>query len=146
MELVLAIGKAGFRVSEANAHELIYGYGAGLDSGSHGESYLAFFQNRFVPNGLYLLDEPEAALSPTRQMGALSLIHQLVHQHSQFIIATHSPILMAYPDAWIYLLNEDGVSRVEYEDTEHYTVTRDFLNHTQTSLKALLSEDDLFPE
>ena len=109
---------------------------------SHGESFWNLIENRFVGHGLYLLDEPEAALSPTRQMGALSLIHQLVHQHSQFIIATHSPILMAYPDAWIYLLSEDGISRVDYEDTEHYTITRDFLNHTQTSLKALLSEDD----
>jgi predicted ATPase len=119
------------------------GYGGkSLHAQSHGESFWNLIENRFVGHGLYLLDEPEAALSPTRQMGALSLIHQLVHQHSQFIIATHSPILMAYPDAWIYLLNEDGISRVDYEDTEHYTITRDFLNHTQTSLKALLSEDD----
>jgi predicted ATPase len=118
------------------------GYGGkSLHAQSHGESFWNLIENRFVGHGLYLLDEPEAALSPTRQMGALSLIHQLVHQHSQFIIATHSPILMAYPDATIYQMSETGINPVAYEDTEHYTITRDFLNHTQTSLRALLSED-----
>ena len=86
------------------------------------------------------LDEPEAALSPVRQMSALSRIHQLVRNGSQFVIATHSPILMAYPDAWIYSLTPEGIDRIAYEETEHYQVTRDFLNNTEMMLDVLLAD------
>jgi predicted ATPase len=96
---------------------------------SHGESFLNLALHRFGPKGLYLLDEPEAALSPQRQLSFLARMHQLVEQDSQFIIATHSPILMAFPQATIYLFSEDGIEKADYEDTDHYQVTRDFLNN-----------------
>jgi len=91
-------------------------------------------------NGLYLLDEPEAALSPQRQLAALSAIHQLVGQESQFIIATHSPILLAYPNARILLFDGTGITEVAYEDTEHYAITRDFLNHYPKRIAQLLED------
>jgi Predicted ATPase len=106
---------------------------------SHGESFLALAMNRFWPKGLYILDEPEAALSPTRQLSLLQIIHHHVTQlRSQFIIATHSPILMAYPNATIYNLSEEGIQTISYEETEHYRITRDFLNNRETYLHALL--------
>ena len=108
---------------------------------SHGESFLALLLHRFGGNGLYILDEPEAALSPTRQLAVLARIHELVLRRSQFIIATHSPILMAYPRAKIVLLNEAGVSTVPYVDTEHYSATKEFINHPERILKRLLSEN-----
>src|SRR4051794_529030 len=83
--------------------------GTSLHEQSHGESFMALFQNRFRGNGLYILDEPEAALSPTRQMGFLAVVHDLILRGSQFVIATHSPIIMAYPDSWIYVLEQDGI-------------------------------------
>jgi len=92
--------------------------------------------------GLYLLDEPEAALSPTRQLAALSAIHHLVEEDSQFIIATHSPILLSYPSAKIMLLDSSGITEVSYEDTEHYSITRDFLNHYRRRLETLLADED----
>ena len=104
---------------------------------SHGESFLALVLNRFGPEGLYLLDEPEAALSPARQLTLLARIHQLVQQGSQFIIATHSPILMAYPEAMILGLSETGLSPTRYEDTEHYLLTRQFLNNPQGIMRQL---------
>ena len=94
---------------------------------------------RFGGQGLYILDEPEAALSPQRQLAVLSRIHDLVLDNSQFIIATHSPILMAYPDAAIYLCNKEGVIPVDYEETEHYQVTRDFLSNREQVLRALMA-------
>ena len=109
-----------------------------LHEQSHGEAFLALMVDRFRGNGLYLLDEPEAALSPNRQMAVLSRIHQLVNERSQFVIATHSPILMAYPGAFIYQLAEDGIRRVEYVKTEHYAVTRSFLNNHEKMLDILL--------
>ncbi len=112
--------------------------GRSLHEQSHGESFLALLTERFHGNGLYILDEPEAALSPQRQLAVLSRLHDLVGEQSQFIIATHSPILMAYPDAWIYLCDKDGVRRVEYPETEHYQVTRDFLQDPARMLRALL--------
>jgi predicted ATPase len=111
--------------------------GASLHEQSHGESFLALVMNRFGPEGLYLLDEPEAALSPARQLTLLARIHQLVQQGSQFIIATHSPILMAYPDSQILSLGESGLSPVRYEDTEHYLLTRQFLNNPQGIMRQL---------
>jgi predicted ATPase len=92
--------------------------------------------------GKSIMDEPEAALSPSRQMAALSAIHGLVEQNSQFIIATHSPILLAYPRAWIYQLDEEGIKKIEYEETEHYSVTRQFLNGYQQMLEILMNRDD----
>jgi predicted ATPase len=85
-----------------------------------------------------VLDEPEAALSPTRQLAMLARMHELVGLDSQFIIATHSPILMAYPDADIYQIDDTGLIRTAYEDTEHYVVTRDFLSNRDRHLELLL--------
>ncbi|WP_417526975.1 AAA family ATPase [Marinomonas shanghaiensis] len=115
--------------------------GKSLHQQSHGESFLALMLKRFGGNGLYLLDEPEAALSPTRQLAVLSRMHQLINNQSQFIIATHSPILMAYPGAKIYQIDKTGIYPVKYEDTEHYGVTRAFLNNPGPMLKELFSEN-----
>ena len=112
--------------------------GVSLHSQSHGESFLALVQNRFGGEGLYLLDEPEAALSPTRQLTLLGEMYQLVERDSQFIIATHSPILMAYPGARIYELSENGIASVEYRETEHYQLTRRFLENPERMLRYLL--------
>src|SRR5688572_20141665 len=109
-----------------------------LHEQSHGESFLALVQNRFRGNGLYVLDEPEAALSPVRQMALLSRLHELVLARSQFIIATHSPILLAFPHAAIYELSPDGARLTTYEETEHFRVTRDFLNRYPAMLQVLL--------
>ena len=115
------------------------GYGGkSLHQQSHGESFMATLLHKLTGGGLYIMDEPEAALSPSRQMAALSAIHNLVEQESQFIIATHSPILLAYPRACIYQLDEDGIKKVAYEETEHYSVTRQFLNGYQQMLTILM--------
>lgn len=111
--------------------------GRSLHEQSHGEAFLALVTNRFGGKGLYLLDEPEAALSPQRQLAVLSRIHDLACDDSQFVIATHSPILMAYPDSWIYEFSHEGIRRVAYEDTEHYQVTRDFLSNPKRMLNVL---------
>jgi len=112
-----------------------------LHEQSHGESFMALLVNKLRGGGLYLFDEPEAALSPNRQLAALSAIHQLVLEGSQLIIATHSPILLAYPRAKIVLFDASGISEVRYEDTEHFAVTRDFLNHYSRRLSQLLEDD-----
>ncbi len=117
------------------------GYGdKSLHERSHGEAFLATLTIKLRGNGLYLFDEPEAALSPARQMTALAAIHQLVTRDSQFIIATHSPILMAYPRATIYLLGDHGIREVAYEDTEHYSVTLDFLRNHKRMVEYLMDE------
>ncbi|HEX8613337.1 MAG TPA: AAA family ATPase [Telluria sp.] len=107
---------------------------------SHGEAFMDVMLE-FSAGGLYLLDEPEAALSPNRQLAALSAIDQLVKQDCQFIIATHSPILLSYPNAKILQFDGSGMTEVAYEDTEHFAVTRDFLNHYPQRLKQLLADD-----
>ncbi len=112
--------------------------GQSLHEQSHGESFLALMMNRFGGDGLYLLDEPEAALSPQRQLAVIVRIHDLVNQHSQFVIATHSPILMAYPDAYIYSLSTKGIARVDYYETEHYQVMHDFMVNPKRMLDILL--------
>ncbi|MBA2661378.1 MAG: AAA family ATPase [Bradymonadaceae bacterium] len=112
--------------------------GISLHEQSHGESFLALVTERFGPDGLYILDEPEAALSPQRQLSLLARIDQLVEDNCQLIIATHSPIVMAYPDALIYEFSDDGIAQVAYEDTEHFQLTRDFLNHRGRYLRHLL--------
>lgn len=112
-----------------------------LHAVSHGESFMALLSDNFRTNGLYLLDEPEAALSPSRQLAALTAIHRLVEDGSQFIIATHSPILLSYPHARIVVFDGAGVTETAFEDTEHFAVTRDFLNHYPRRLQQLLDED-----
>lgn len=112
-------------------------YGDGLDQRSHGESFLTLFQSRFVPDGLYLLDEPEAALSPARQLTFISALKQMVDENSQFIIATHSPIIIAFPDAEILSFDGGTIQRVQYDQLEHVNLTRDFLKNPQSFLKHL---------
>ncbi len=116
--------------------------GRSLHEQSHGESFLALMLHRFGGNGLYILDEPEAALSPVRQLAVLRRIHQLVEEHSQFIIATHSPILMAYPSAKILLLDDTGFTEVRYEETAHYAVTKAFLADPRHMLEQLFADDE----
>ncbi len=118
-------------------YEMEERYGENLDANSHGESFLKLFESRFVPNGLYLLDEPEAALSPMRQLGLLVMLKEMVAQNSQFIIATHSPILMAFPDAAIFSFDQTPIGKVEYEDLEHVKLTRDFLNNPDLFIRRL---------
>lgn len=111
-----------------------------LHSMSHGEAFLWIALNRFRDAGLYILDEPEAALSPQRQLSLLARMHQLVQARSQFIVSTHSPILLAYPGARIYLLDDKGISDVRYEDTEHYAITRAFLQNPAAMLQRIFSD------
>lgn len=135
IERLDAIPAAAPRIAEA--------YGArGLHEQSHGESFLALIQHRLRGGGLYLLDEPEAALSPMRQMALLPVLHDLVQARSQLIVATHSPILLAYPQATILEFGPGGVARTAYEATEHYRITRDFLNRYPALLRTLLDETD----
>lgn len=115
-------------------------YGGSLHAKSHGESVMAVLVNKLRGNGIYLFDEPEAALSPSRQLSALVAIHLLVEDSSQFVIATHSPILLSYPHAKIIQFDGSGVSEVTFEETEHYAVTRDFLNNYPRRLEQLLSD------
>ena len=117
--------------------ELARRYGEDADARSHGESFLNLFQSRFVPGGLYLLDEPEAPLSPQRQLALLSMLKEMTAQDSQFIVATHSPILMALPGADILSFDHAPVRRVPYDKVEHVSLTRDFLNHPEAFLKHL---------
>ncbi len=112
--------------------------GRSLHEQSHGESFLSLFLHRFEGHGLYILDEPEAALSPSRQMSVLTRMHELVMKNSQFIVATHSPIIMAYPQALIYTLTEDGIIETKYEETEHYRTAREFLNNYKKMLNILM--------
>jgi len=124
---------------EGGGPPIIDAYGGkSLHEQSHGESFFSLFMNRLRGNGLYFFDEPEAALSPTRQLSFLSRLHDLVKDGSQFLIATHSPILLAYPDAAIHVLDGGPPQRIEYRDTEHYGVTRTFLNDTERMLDILL--------
>jgi predicted ATPase len=118
-------------------HELERRYGEGLDARSHGESFLTLFQTRFVPGGLYLLDEPEAPLSPLRQLTFLALLKQMVAQEAQFIIATHSPLILAFPGATILSFDATPLRQMEYEALEHVTLTREFLNNPALYLKHL---------
>jgi len=119
-----------------------HAYGGSLHEKSHGESFLALVENRFGPEGLYILDEPEAALSPSRQLVLLRHIHLLIQDGSQFLIATHSPILLAFPGALLYQLSETGIDRMEYEDTEHYRLTREFLLRRELFFRELFAEEE----
>ncbi len=119
--------------------ELNRAYGEGLDSGSHGESFFKLFESRFVPGGLYLLDEPEAPLSPSRQLALMVMLKTMLAQQAQFIIATHSPILLAYPEAVIYSCDGGVIRQVTYDSLEHVTITRDFLANPGQYLRHLLA-------
>jgi len=128
------------RLDREGGARLVDSYGGkSLHEQSHGESFLSLVINRFWGQGIYILDEPEAALSPSRQLTLLSQINQLVKRGSQFIIATHSPILMAYPEADIYLLDDAGVKRTAYKETEHYRLTKDFMDNPERMLHYLFS-------
>jgi predicted ATPase len=123
----------------APAPPIINSYGGrSLHEQSHGESFFSLMMNRFGGYGFYVLDEPEAALSPSRQLAMIARMHQLVQSRSQFVIATHSPILMAYPEAWLYQIAPDGLARIEYRQTEHYIVAKRFLNDPEAQLDRLL--------
>jgi len=112
-------------------------YGEGLDAGSHGESFLALFQSRFVPGGLYLLDEPETPLSPLRQLSLISLLKEMVNRDAQFIIATHSPILMAYPGATVLNFSGSSIRASAYAELEHVRLMRDFLQNPAAFIEHL---------
>lgn len=112
-----------------------------LHEQSHGEAFWALFMHRFDANGLYLLDEPEAALSPARQFAFLVRLHQLVEQGSQFIIATHAPILLAYPDAQVWAFTESGIEKSSFTDTEHYQLTKRMLDDPDGMMRMLLQNE-----
>ncbi len=133
-EYAKALAKMG---TAGQLHDMRRRYGDGLDARSHGESFLALFQSRFVPDGLYLLDEPEAPLSPIRQLGLIAAIKQMTAQNGQFIIATHSPIVMAYPGAQILSFEDGKIRLAEYDSLEHVSLTRDFLQNPRAYIERL---------
>lgn len=153
----LLASAAEFRAEEAELSEELSGYGQRLatgvvrgqrlalearygedpDASSHGESVLGVLQSRVLPRGLYLLDEPETPLSPLRQLALLSLLKRAVAEGSQFLIATHSPILMAFPDARLLWFEDDRVEERAYESIEHVALTRDFLANPDAFLREL---------
>ena len=113
-------------------------YGADLQAFSHGEAYLTILQTRIAGKGIYLLDEPEAALSPLKQLSLIAFILEVLkEENTQFIIATHSPILMGIPGATLYEIQEEGMQRVEYKDTDHYRITKTFLDNPEHYLRHL---------
>jgi predicted ATPase len=115
--------------------------GKSLHEQSHGESFLALLTKKFRGEGIYFLDEPEAALSPKRQLAALVAIGELIEKRSQFVVATHSPILLAYPNASILHFDDNGIKPIAYEETEHFKVTRQFLNDYKRHANYLLRKD-----
>ena len=112
-------------------------YGEDFDAQSHGESFLSLFRSRFVPDGLFLMDEPEAALSPTSQLALLAMLQDMVREAGQFVIATHSPILLALPGATIWSFDERPPRAIAYDEVEHVRVTRDFLRAPERFLRHL---------
>jgi predicted ATPase len=131
-DLSLAVGAI-----KGERDALIRRYGEDLEAMSHGEGFLTLFKARFTGKGLYLIDEPEAALSPQRQLSLISLIQEKVDQGCQFIIATHSPIIMAMPKSEIYQFNDIQITAIKWHDTEHYRITKQFLDHPESFLKHL---------
>ena len=121
----------------ASLAELTRRYGVDIDARSHGEGFLALLEARLVPGGLYLFDEPEAALSPQNQLVLLALLGQMLEQDAQFIIATHSPMLLAFPGACIYNFDVDPIAPVSWDDLEHVTLTRAFLDNPERFLRRL---------
>lgn len=124
--------------TESERLELRYG-GKTLHNQSHGESFLSIAKYQFGPQGLYIMDEPESALSPLAQLSLLKRMNDLVKQGSQFIVATHSPILTAYPNAIIYNLDQNGVHPIDYEETSQYTLTKDILQNPKAYMRQLLA-------
>lgn len=121
---------------------LICSYGGrSLHAQSHGESFISLVENRFGGNGIYILDEPEAALSPMRLLRLMANMSELVKANSQFIISTHSPILMAYPDAEVVNLTEHGFEIIPYYETEHFQLTKQFVNNPSRIFKYLFDDD-----
>ena len=122
--------------------KLINNYGGvSLHKQSHGESFMALVENRFGGNGLYILDEPEAALSPMRLMRLMVCMQELVKKNSQFIISTHSPILMTFPNAEVLEITEEGINSVNYKDTEHFIVTKRFMDAPEKIIESLLGDE-----
>jgi predicted ATPase len=119
--------------------EQSYG-GKSLHEQSHGESFFSVIMNRFRGNGLYILDEPEAALSPAKQLALLVRMDELIQKNAQFIIATHAPIVMAYPDSLLYQLNNGVFEAMKYEETEHFKVMKSFLDNPKGMLDMLLGK------
>jgi predicted ATPase len=115
--------------------------GRSLHEQSHGESFLALVLNRFAPNGFYVLDEPEAALSLRGNLALMRRMHELVDEGSQFVVSTHSPILLGYPGARIYVLSEAGIDETPYEETEPYDLTRSFLDDRERFLHHLFADE-----
>lgn len=114
--------------------------GISLHNQSHGESFFSVMLNRFSKNGIYILDEPESALSPSRQMSMITRIHELVKENCQFIISTHSPILMTYPDSIIYEIKNDKIKEVNVEETDNFQITKSFLSNKEKFLEILLND------
>jgi predicted ATPase len=112
-------------------------YGGGLDKQSHGESFLLLFQTRFIPGGLYLLDEPEAPLSPISQLAFMAMVKEMLLRNAQFILATHSPMIMAYPGATILNFDKTPIATVKYKELEHVNLLKDFLNNPESFLQHL---------
>jgi predicted ATPase len=130
-----------FNLATEVERQALFAYGwEDMHAKSHGEAFLWLVKERFGPQGLYILDEPEAALSPRRQLAMLRLVHDRIQAQSQFIIATHSPILMAYPQATIYHLSQDGITIMTYEETEHFQVSQGFLANHRQYLRHLFSD------
>jgi predicted ATPase len=122
--------------------EILVAYGGkSLHEQSHGESFFSLVMNRFIDRGLYVLDEPEAALSPSRQLSLLIRIKELADSGSQFIIATHSPIVLACPNADIYELGKSGITETAYEDTETYSVMKAFMDSPERMLRNLFGDE-----
>lgn len=121
---------------------VLAGYGGkSLHAQSHGEAFLNLLTQRLNGHGIYLFDEPEAALSPQRQLAMLVRLHDLTRDFSQVVIATHSPLLMAFPEAWIYQFDTDGIRRIAFEDTDHYRITRSFMMNPREMVRKLLDDD-----
>ena len=116
--------------------------GKSLHQQSHGESFLSLFLHRFEGKAIYLLDEPEAALSPAKQLTFLRIIHDLAsHGNAQFIIATHSPILLGYPGASLFSFDDDHIKEIDYEMTDHYQLTKYFIQNRESMLEELFKEE-----
>lgn len=123
--------------ARASLAELERMYGVDLDANSHGQSFLKLFGSRFVPGGLYLLDEPEAPLSPQSQLALMVKMQEMVAQEAQFIIATHSPMLLAFPGARIYSFDSAPVKEVPFEELDHVVLMREFLNGPERYIRAI---------
>ena len=127
---------------DSSSPKIIDSYGGiSLHEQSHGESFWALFMNRFGGNGVYILDEPESALSATKQIAMLAKLNILVNKNAQFIIATHSPILLSYPKAWIYELSEENITKVKYEESEVYRVYKSFLDNPKRILEDIFTSN-----